>query len=127
MCGFAGVVAWDDRYRVSRETLGRMSAPIAHRGPDGEGYHLNHEQKVTADRAQVGLAFRRLAILDLDPRSNQPFTDGRHWLVFNGEIYNFRELRAELTGIDPSYQWRTTGDTEVLLRAYAVWREKCAE
>src|SRR5688500_14774694 len=127
MCGFAGVVAWDDRYRVSRETLVRMSAAVAHRGPDGEGYHLNHEAEVTPERPQVALAFRRLAILDPDPRSNQPFTDGRHWLVFNGEIYNFRELRAELTSLHPSYTWRTSGDTEVLLRAYAVWGDKCVD
>ena len=127
MCGFAGVVAWDDRYRVSRETLGRMGAAVAHRGPDGEGHYLNHEQEVTRERPQVALAFRRLAILDPDPRSNQPFTDGQHWLVFNGEIYNFRELRAELTTLDTSYQWRTTGDTEVLLRSYAVWGEACVE
>src|SRR5688572_18641568 len=127
MCGFAGVVAWNDRYRVSRETLGRMSAAIAHRGPDGEGYYVNHEGAASHERPQVALAFRRLAILDPDPRSNQPFTDGRHWLVFNGEIYNFRELRKELEAIDPSYEWRTSGDTEVLLRSYAIWREPCTE
>jgi asparagine synthase (glutamine-hydrolysing) len=127
MCGFAGVVTWDDRYRVSPETLRRMSAAIAHRGPDGEGYHINHEQEVTAERPQVALAFRRLAILDPDPRSDQPFTDGRHWLVFNGEIYNFRELKKELTPLRPGYPWRTTGDTEVLLCAYAVWGEQCVE
>src|SRR5215218_9826855 len=58
MCGFAGVVAWDDRYRVSRETLGRMSAAVAHRGPDGEGSHINHDGEVTPQRPQVALAFR---------------------------------------------------------------------
>jgi asparagine synthase (glutamine-hydrolysing) len=128
MCGFAGVVAWDDRYRVNRETLSRMSARIAHRGPDGEGIHLNHAQEVRPDRPQVGLAFRRLAILDPDPRADQPFTDrdGR-WMVFNGEIYNFRELRAELSQIHPNYQWRTNGDTEVLLQSYATWGEACLQ
>jgi asparagine synthase (glutamine-hydrolysing) len=127
MCGFAGVVTWDDRYRVSPETLAKMSAAVAHRGPDGEGAHINHQDEVTSDRPQVAMAFRRLAILDPDPRSNQPFTDGRFWLVFNGEIYNFRELRKELAGLRPEYQWRTSGDTEVLLCAFAVWGEKCVE
>jgi asparagine synthase (glutamine-hydrolysing) len=128
MCGFAGVVAWDEKYRVSRDTLAKMSARIAHRGPDGEGVYLNHEGSITANKPQVSLVHRRLAILDLDMRSNQPFTDnlGR-WIVFNGEIYNFRELRAELTKLKPDYPWRTTGDTEVLLVAYDVWGEKCVE
>ncbi|MEO6435094.1 MAG: asparagine synthase (glutamine-hydrolyzing), partial [Tepidisphaeraceae bacterium] len=107
------------------ETLSTMSARIAHRGPDGEGAWINHTDEVTRAKPQAALAHRRLAILDPDPRSNQPFTDGRHWLVFNGEIYNFPELRAELTAIDSSYEWRTSGDTEVLLRAYAVWGESC--
>ena len=128
MCGFAGVVAWDERFRVSRETLERMSAKVAHRGPDGAGLHLNHESDIRPDRPQVGLVHRRLAILDLDPRADQPFTDhhGR-WIVFNGEIYNFRELRAELSRLKPDYAWRTHGDTEVLLLAYDAWGEKCVE
>lgn len=127
MCGIAGVIAWDDRYRVDRATLQRMSAHIAHRGPDGEGYYLNHDQEVTPDRPQCGFAFRRLAILDPDPRAMQPFTIGDKTIVFNGEIYNFRELRAELTRLRPEYAWRTSGDTEVLLLAYDLWGEQCLQ
>src|SRR5687768_1052454 len=128
MCGFAGVIAWEDRYRTTRETLARMSACVAHRGPDGEGLWINHEQEVTPDRPQAALAHRRLAIIDPDPRANQPFTDGHgNWIVFNGEIYNFRELRKELSTLDPQYAWKTNCDTEVLLRAYAQWGEKCCE
>src|SRR5205823_11714578 len=56
-----------------------------------------------------------------------PFTIGQQTLVFNGEIYNFRELRSELSKLRPDYQWRTTGDTEVLLMSYQVWAEKCVE
>jgi asparagine synthase (glutamine-hydrolysing) len=126
MCGFAGVVTWDDRYRVSRQTLSRMSDAVAHRGPDGEAIWLNHDVLPTQDNPQCGLAFRRLAILDPDPRSMQPMTDGRHWLVFNGEIYNFRDLRNRLDAVD-HYDWKTTGDSETLLRAYALHGEKCFE
>src|SRR4051794_31846456 len=128
MCGFAGIVAWDNRYRFDRGTLGRMNARIAHRGPDGEGLWLNHEGEVNPARPQAGLAHRRLAIIDLDERANQPFTDGRgRWLAFNGEIYNYRELRKELEGLLPDYAWRTQSDTEVLLASYAAWGEKCVE
>jgi asparagine synthase (glutamine-hydrolysing) len=128
MCGLAGVVVWDERFRVTRETLSRMSAKIAHRGPDGEGVYLNHEQQVTPDHPQVGLVHRRLAIIDPDPHANQPFTDhaGR-WIVFNGEIYNFHELRAQLEKLRPDYVWRTICDTEALLIAYDVWGEACLE
>ena len=128
MCGIAGVVAWDEKYRVTREQLRRMSDALAHRGPDGEGHFLNFEQQpITRDNPQCGFAFRRLAILDPDPRSNQPFTIGPLTLVFNGEIYNFRELRSEISNLKPDYQWRTQGDTEVLLMSYAVWRERCVD
>src|SRR6266513_1531311 len=100
MCGFAGVIAWEDRFRVSRETLDRMSARIAHRGPDGQGAWISHEGKPTPAKPQAALAHRRLAIIDLDPRADQPFTDHQgRWLVYNGEIYNFRELRKELSSL----------------------------
>jgi asparagine synthase (glutamine-hydrolysing) len=128
MCGFAGVVTWDEKYRVTQDTLEKMSRAIAHRGPDGEGYYLTRQSEaITPDSPQIGLAFRRLAILDPDPRSNQPFHIGPLTLVFNGEIYNFRELKSEISHLRPDYHWRTTGDTEVLLMAYEVWRDKCVE
>jgi len=128
MCGIAGVVTWNDRFRITREMLGAMSARIAHRGPDAEGIWLNHDQQITPDHPQVGLVHRRLSILDPDPRANQPFTDQRgRQLVFNGEIYNFLDLRRELQQLQPHYTWRTRCDTEVLLVAYDAWGEKCVE
>jgi asparagine synthase (glutamine-hydrolysing) len=119
MCGFAGVISFDPRLAIDRPTLQKMSDAIARRGPDGEGIWLADP----TNGPRVALAHRRLAILDPDPRSNQPFTDGRRWLVFNGEIYNFRDLRAQLSPRD----WKTTGDTEVLLAAYAKWGEQCVD
>jgi asparagine synthase (glutamine-hydrolysing) len=128
MCGFAGVIVWDEQFRVSRQTIEKMSARIAHRGPDGEGYYFSPEAEITRERPMVALAHRRLAILDPDPRANQPFTDqaGR-WIVFNGEIYNFSDLRKELSGLQSGYPWRTNCDTEVLLLAYDQWGEKCLD
>jgi asparagine synthase (glutamine-hydrolysing) len=128
MCGFAGIVTWDDRHRVHRGVLEQMSARIAHRGPDGQGLWINHESQASPDRPQVGLVHRRLAIIDLDPRANQPFTDGRgRWLVFNGEIYNYRELRKELETLLPDYAWHTQSDTEVLMASYTAWGERCVD
>lgn len=118
MCGIAGVVAWDERYRVDRQAIARMGEAVAHRGPDGRDIWMD---------GRCGLAFARLAILDLDPRAMQPMTDGKRWLVFNGEIYNFRELRTELEKPSSDYQWKTTGDSEVILRAYDAWGEACVE
>ena len=125
MCGIAGVISFDlDRYGISREILAAMSACIAHRGPDGEGIFYDDSRGATV----AALAHRRLAIIDPDPRANQPFADARgRQLVFNGEIYNFRELRAELTKSQPDYAWRTHCDTEVLLVAYDAWGEACVE
>jgi asparagine synthase (glutamine-hydrolysing) len=133
MCGFAGVIAWKDQFRISRESLQRMQSAVAHRGPDGSGSYFNHEAQATENNPQCALTFCRLAILDPDPRAMQPFhlLDAagrpRMSMVFNGEIYNFQELKAELRFKEPSYVWRTAGDTEVLLLAYEVWREKCLE
>lgn len=132
MCGIVGVISWSEQHRVTRADLKRMTDAIAHRGPDGEGFYFNIDPDdrsavISPENPQVAFGFRRLAVLDPDPRSMQPFvsTDGRYVMVFNGEIYNFCELREELTALDPSYVWRTQGDTEVLLKGYAQWGEAC--
>ena len=109
MCGIAGVVgpqAPDD------ELLRRMAERMAHRGPDSQ---------VTWRDERAGFAFRRLAIIDLDKRSDQPLHLGSWHLVFNGEIYNYRELRNELR--DLGHAFETEGDGEVLLHAWAEWEE----
>lgn len=126
MCGFAGKLAWDERYRTTPDALAAMSRAIAHRGPDGEGLWINHDGPISPDSPQIALAFRRLAVLDLDSRSMQPMhsSDDRFTLVFNGEIYNFRELRKQLEN-DLAWEWKTTGDAEVLLASYARWGADC--
>jgi asparagine synthase (glutamine-hydrolysing) len=95
-----------------REIVRRMTATIRHRGPDDEGQHIDPE---------VGLALghRRLAILDLSPEGHQPMVSrsGRYWMVFNGEVFNFVQLRAELAHSD----WRGRSDTEVMLAAIERW------
>ncbi|MGC4030638.1 MAG: asparagine synthase (glutamine-hydrolyzing) [Tepidisphaeraceae bacterium] len=114
MCGIAGVVTWDERLTVDESTLAGMAVRIAHRGPDGQAVRLFRRNAVT-----TGLVFRRLAVLDCDSRAMQPMStpDGRYTLVFNGEIYNYRDLQKRL----PGRPWQTTGDTEVLLAALAEW------
>jgi asparagine synthase (glutamine-hydrolysing) len=108
MCGIAGVVG----EQVAPELLRRMADAMVRRGPDGEGYW-------TAD--DVGFAHRRLAIIDLCERSNQPMHFAHWHLIYNGELYNYRELRSALEGRGHSFS--TTGDTEVLLHAWAEWGE----
>ena len=109
MCGIGG---WVGGPRPDLGTLRAMAAAMVHRGPDAEG--------VWADET-AGLAFRRLAIIDLDPRSNQPLHLGPLHLAFNGEIYNYRELRDELRR--RGHAFATEGDGEVLLHAWREWGE----
>jgi len=112
MCGIAGY--WDTKNRLDEpvEVLNRMGAALAHRGPDDSG--IFHDVK-----AGIGLAFRRLSILDLSAEGHQPMhsASGRFVIVFNGEVYNFEEIRTELG----PYQWRGHSDTEVILEAFERW------
>src|SRR2546421_2473959 len=111
MCGIAGQFNFLRREPVERETIVRMARSIAHRGPDDEGYFIS---------GPVGLGFRRLSIIDL-AGGHQPMSDGEEtvWVIFNGEIYNYRELRAELQG--KGHQFRTNSDTEVIVHGYKEW------
>ena len=138
MCGIAGLVA-PPGARMPLDVLQRMTDAIAHRGPDGEGFlvaspapegfrhRLVRRAKEAGDEPapRVGLGHRRLAILDLSDRGLQPLTvdGGKTWIVFNGEIYNYRELRAELEA--RGVRFTTQTDTEVLLQGYLAWGAGC--
>jgi asparagine synthase (glutamine-hydrolysing) len=111
MCGIAGQFNFQRREPVERETIVRMTRSIAHRGPDDEGFFI---------AGPVGLGFRRLSIIDLIG-GHQPMSDAEEtvWVIFNGEIYNYRELRAELQS--KGHQFRTNSDTEVIIHGYKQW------
>jgi asparagine synthase (glutamine-hydrolysing) len=114
MCGFVGILTRPDR-PVDAELLAAMAHTIRHRGPDGEGQQID-------DR--VGFHHKRLAIIDL-ATGQQPMTSGPFTIVFNGEIYNYVELREELRR--KGHEFKTTSDTEVILRLYAEHGEGCVK
>ncbi len=140
MCAIAGLYDVAGR-AVEPSVLERMVRLQAHRGPDGEGYVLldarGREQPValkgrltdalgaSPHRYTIALGHRRLAIVDLSPLGHQPMAteDGRCWVTYNGEIYNYVELREELRG--KGHRFRSASDTEVLLAAYREWGEAC--
>jgi asparagine synthase (glutamine-hydrolysing) len=117
MCGIAGAIGFNNgQFKADREYLGRMATAMAHRGPDAEDLWVGR-------LGQVGLVHRRLSIIDLSDQASQPMAneDGSLQIVFNGEIYNHAELRAELESLG-GHTWRTDhSDTEVLLHGYEQW------
>jgi len=117
MCGIAGAIS--PTPPPERRIKAALKA-LRHRGPDAEG--VTHHKLANAN---LCLLHTRLAIIDLDPRANQPFVDGDCVLVFNGEIYNYIELRDELKAL--GHRFRTDSDTEVLVRAYQAWGEDCLD
>ena len=115
MCGIAGIYHFDKDRMVDNLCLKNMTDIISHRGPDGEGFFINKN---------IGLAHRRLVIIDLNTGDQPMFNDdGSISLVFNGEIYNYIELREELKTI--GYKFKTLSDTEVVIKAYEEWGIKC--
>jgi len=117
MCGIAGILNADGA-PASPILLRQMTDAIAHRGPDGEGHYID---------GPLGLGHRRLAIIDLSPAGSQPMAtaDGRYVISYNGELYNFQELRTELQAL--GHQFRSRSDTEVLLAAWAQWGAKALD
>jgi asparagine synthase (glutamine-hydrolysing) len=117
MCGIAGQYCFDGRV-PDRQLLARMSEQLIHRGPDGVG---------TEVRGCMGLVHRRLAIIDLSDDGLQPMTneDSTLWLLFNGEIYNYIELREEL--VKKGHRFHSRSDTEVILHAYEEWGTGCLQ
>ncbi|HEY2432290.1 MAG TPA: asparagine synthase (glutamine-hydrolyzing) [Vicinamibacterales bacterium] len=117
MCGIAGRFNYDPMRPVDRLTLEAMTDAVAHRGPDAAGYHV---------APGIGLGHRRLSIIDLTT-GDQPLSNetGTVWTVFNGEIYNFAEVRAEL--IARGHRFKTGSDTEVIVHGYEEWGERSVE
>ncbi|MCE7902933.1 MAG: asparagine synthase (glutamine-hydrolyzing) [Gammaproteobacteria bacterium PRO9] len=117
MCGIAGILCGDPVAVVDRALLGRMTAIIQHRGPDGEGLHI---------APGIGLGHRRLAIID-PAAGHQPMVDAQsgNVIVYNGEVYNYVEIRSELEG--RGHRFSTHSDTEVILRAYVEWGVDCLQ
>src|SRR5579864_1800813 len=117
MCGIGAILELGGRPVPDLQSrLEAMNELLKHRGPDGEGLWAHRH-------GHVGFAHRRLEIIDLST-GDQPMTDGAgNWITYNGEIYNYRELRREL-GED---EFRTSSDTEVVLRAYDRWGPTCVE
>ena len=115
MCGIAGIFNLDGS-PISKNILKNMTDAIAHRGPDGEGHYTDN---------YIGLGHRRLAIIDLSSAGHQPMvsSDEQRVLSYNGEIYNYKEIRKELKSL--GYQFHSNTDSEVVLNSWIEWGEEC--
>lgn len=121
MCGIAGYISLNNSIQPNQ--LQQAAAVMQHRGPDAEGFYFSNDNK--PDSCRVGLAHRRLSVLDLSTAANQPMfsADGRYCIVFNGEVYNFNELKLQLN--DKGASLKTTSDTEVILELFAQRGPSC--
>lgn len=145
MCGIAGIISVNSPLEV--ELINKMTQSLRHRGPDDEGflgldlksktiYNLYSQQSQVkegydisefSNHANMFMGHRRLSIIDLSPAGHQPmsYDSGNLWIVFNGEIFNYKELREELK--INGYKFKTNTDTEVVLAAYKEWRDDCVK
>jgi asparagine synthase (glutamine-hydrolysing) len=119
MCGLAGIL--NASGNISREQVAAIAGKVAFRGPNSQGIRVYNKDMEPDQAGPTALFFNRLAIIDLDARSNQPFEDERYTLLFNGEIYNYQELKKELQ--NHGFIFKTSSDTEVLFYALQLWGE----
>lgn len=118
MCGFGGIL--NSSLKVSFDTLAQIAKSVSHRGPDSTGFaFFNETFDATQQDASHAFFFNRLSIIDLDARSNQPFQNEQYLLLFNGEIYNYLQIRDELKKL--GILFKTSSDTEVLFYSLQVW------
>src|ERR1043165_4863600 len=122
MCGINGILGLDDT-NAAGEKIRQMNRAMSHRGPDDEGSLVE---------SGIGLGHRRLSIIDLSAAGHQPMSssDGRYHIVYNGELYKYRELKFELKRVvsgsgEQAYFFQTNTDTEVIIAAYARWGADC--
>jgi asparagine synthase (glutamine-hydrolysing) len=120
MCGIAGILSYDNSHGKLDTLLQRMQSRLLHRGPDDQGIYISKDRK-------AALIHTRLAILDLSPAGHQPMSivNERYWITFNGEIYNFQELRSKLESQGEQFQSQT--DTEVILKLYQKFGANCVK
>ncbi len=116
MCGISGFIDFNNQ--STQNTLQAMTDAMTHRGPDGAGYEFFQNQT-----HQVGLGHRRLSIIDLTETGKQPMQFQQYWITFNGEVYNYQEIKKELESL--GHQFIGNSDTEVMLHAYAQWGVQC--
>ena len=120
MCGITGFVDYNKQLNSNEIKL--MTDALIHRGPDDGGYEFSTE-------SQYNIAFghRRLSIIDLDASSNQPmfYNSKEYWIIYNGEVYNYKEIKKEL--LDLGYKFDTNSDTEVVLKSYVEWGVKALD
>lgn len=124
MCGICGKISPGQSSKIDEDLIRKMCSVLKHRGPDDEGFYIN-TVKNPAAKVKVGLGHRRLSIIDLSSAGHQPMSneDGTLWIVFNGEIYNFLELRENLA--KQGHKFRSRTDTEVVLHLYEEKNTEC--
>ena len=118
MCGISGII--DFKHNSSSDLLHKMTDTMYHRGPDGQGYEF-----IQTEKCQIGLGHRRLSIIDLSETGKQPMKYEHLWITFNGEIYNFNEIKKELISL--KHQFIGHSDTEVILHAFDQWGISCID